>query len=213
MDPKNDLKTILGLHRAWLAGEYCGRRADLRGFYLRAANLRGADLRRADLRGADLCDADLDGADLRGADLSGAYLCRADLRGTDLYYADLRGADLCDADLSGAKGAALALAVASHLPEGDIIGWKKCADGVVVKLRIPANAKRSHGASRECRAEFAEVLEVIGAEVGHSTSDAPHKLEYRAGETVYPDSFCEDRWQTCAPGIHFYITRAEAEAH
>ena len=127
--------------------------------------------------------------------------------------ANLRDANLRDADLRDANGAELALAISSHLPEGDIIGWKKCANDVIVKLRIPANAKRSHGASRKCRAEFAEVLEVIGAEVGLSTTDAPHKLEYRAGETVYPDSFCEDRWQTCAPGIHFYITRAEAEAH
>jgi hypothetical protein len=27
---------------------------------------------------------------------------------------------------------------------------------------------------------------------------------------VTPDSFDEDRWHECAPGIHFFITRQEA---
>ena len=147
-------------------------------------------------------------ADLRGADLRSANLYDANLRS-----ANLDGADLRHANLRSAKNADLALAMVSHLPEGDIIGWKKCADGVIVKLRIPETAKRSHGASRKCRAEYADVLEVIGAKFGVSTGDAPHKLEYHPGTRVYPDSFCEDRWQTCAPGIHFYITKEEAEAH
>jgi hypothetical protein len=39
------------------------------------------------------------------------------------------------------------------------------------------------------------------------------KTEYRVGETVTPDGFDEDRWNTCGQGIHFYLTRQEAEAH
>ena len=34
---------------------------------------------------------------------------------------------------------------------------------------------------------------------------------YRVGETVEVSDFCEDRWDECAAGIHFFITRKEAE--
>ena len=51
--------------------------------------------------------------------------------------ADLRGADLCDADLRGAKNAELPIAMTRILPDGDLIGWKKCRNGALVKLLIP----------------------------------------------------------------------------
>ena len=153
--------------------------------------------------------ADLSGADLGGADLSSAYLRGADLSGAYLSGADLRGADLSGADLSGAKGAELAIAKTRILPEGSIIGWKKCREGVIVKLRIPEEAKRSHAFGRKCRAEYADVLEVIGADVGVSSHDG--ETEYRAGHRVTPDRF-DDNWQDeCSSGIHFFITRLEAE--
>ena len=116
------------------------------------------------------------------------------------------------ANLSGANGAPLALARSTFLPEGAIIGWKKCQDGILVKLLIPDHAKRSHGASRKCRASEALVLEVIGADQAHSQFDGT--FVYRAGETVRPvEPWCEDRWNECASGIHFFITREEAEAY
>jgi len=202
--------------------EAVSRGAYLRGAYLYGANLRGADLRDADLRGADLRGADLRGADLRGADLYGAYLYGANLRGADLRGADLRGADLRGADLYGAylyganlrevKDAEKTFAKIQFIPEeGSFVAWKKCANGVIVKLLIPADAKRSHGAERKCRASKVEVLEVFGGEVGISKHD--NKIEYRVGATVIPDAFEEDRWNVCAPGIHFFLTRLEAEAY
>ena len=173
-----------------------------------AADLRGADLRGADLSGADLSAADLRGADLRGADLSGA-----DLRGADLSGADLSAADLSAADLSGAKGAELAIARTRILAAGTLIGWKKCRGGVLVKLEIPAEARRSHAFGRKCRAEFARVLEVIGAEEGRSAYEWAPSVVYRVGETVRPEAWDEDWTVECGGGIHFYITREEAEAH
>ena len=88
-------------------------------------------------------------------------------------------------------------------------------EGLIAKLRIPADAKRSNATGRKCRAEYAEVMEVVNAAgnavaVGYSQHD--HRFEYRAGDTVRPHAFDDDRWNECAPGIHFYITRAEAEA-
>ena len=166
----------------------------------------GAYLRDAYLGGAYLGDADLRGAYLHGADLRGAYL-----RGADLHGANLRGADL-----RGAKGADLAKAQTSICPDGELIGWKKARGARIVKLRIPEDAKRSNASGRKCRAEYAEVLAITdhdGNPVVDAFSQHDEDFRYVVGETVRPDSFDEDRWNECAPGIHFYITRAEAEAH
>lgn len=96
-------------------------------------------------------------------------------------------------------------------PEGEVIGWKRCRRGAIVKLLIPADAARSNATGRKCRASKVIVLDVIGAEMGVSLHDPG--LIYRKGKIVLPDSWCDDRWQECAGGIHFYITREEAEAH
>lgn len=115
------------------------------------------------------------------------------------------------ANLSGAENAALVIARTRILPEGDIIGWKKCQDGVIAKLLIPAAAKRSHAFGRKCRAEYVDCLELFGGDKGISLHDG--KTEYVAGQRVTPDAF-DEKWQDeCSSGIHFYITRAEAEAH
>lgn len=137
-----------------------------------------------------------------------ADLSWADLRGADLREANLRGANLREAE----HVPAVTAAQTSILPEGDITGWKKCRDKVIVKLLIPSDAKRSNGTGRKCRAEYAEVVEIYGAEVAYSHHNPD--FAYRAGETVWPQyGFDEDRWNECASGIHFYITREEAEAH
>jgi len=171
----------------------------------------GADLSRANLGGADISGADLSGADLIGANLSRANLSGADLSGADISGANLSGANLSGAYISGAKNAEMAIAQTRILPEGVLIGWKKCVGNVIVKLRIPEEAKRSHAFGRKCRAEYADVLDVIGADVGISKHDG--KTEYRAGVRVTPDAF-DDNWQDeCSSGVHFFITRAEAEAY
>jgi hypothetical protein len=186
-------------------------RADLSGADLSGADLSGADISGADLYGADLSRANLYGANISGANLSGADLYGANLSGADLSGADLSRANLSGANLSGAENADLVIARTRILPDGDLIGWKKCKCGAIVKLRIPEAAKRSHAFGRKCRAEYADVLDVIGAEVGVSTHDG--KTEYRAGQRVTCHEW-SDNWQDeCAGGIHFYITRAEAEAH
>ena len=198
--------------------------ANLRGADLTAANLTAANLARADLADADLsraklaaanlAEANLRGADLSRADLSDADLARAkladaDLTAADLAEANLARANLTDADLRGAKNISpLAAARLSICPAGAIIGWKKLADGKICKLLIPDGAKRSNATGRKCRAEFAVVLE------GEGVSTWDGIFEYRIGETVRPrEPFCDDRWAECASGIHFYLTREEAEAH
>ena len=153
-------------------------------------------------------------ANLYGADLQGA-----DLRSANLQGADLRRANLQGADLQGAKNlSALVAARLSIVPVvGAFIGFKKCftniGGSVIVKLLIPARAKRSNGTERKCRASFVKVLALSRGTIAYSTHDAKHKLEYRPGKIVRAHEFCEDRWRTCAGGIHFYLTPEEAEAH
>jgi len=189
--------------------------ANLRGADLIGADLSGADLRRANLRRADLRDANLIGAELRDANLIGADLRDSNLIGAELRDANLIGADLRGANLSGAKNAELALAIGLHIPpEGPFWAWKKCHSingNILVKLLIPAEARRSHGSERKCRAEFVDVLEVIGADEG--VSDRDRNVRYRAGERVVADSWDEDRWETCSHGIHFMLTKEEAMAY
>jgi len=171
-------------------------------------------LEKATASRAYLSEANLSGANLSGANLSRAYLSEANLSRAYLSEANLSGANLSGAnlswvDLSRAKNADLVIARTRILSEGDLIGWKKCKNNVIVKMQIPSDAKRSHAFGRKCRAEYVKVLEVIGAEVGIAQHDG--KTEYRKGEIVKPDSF-DENWQgECAPGIHFFITRIEAE--
>lgn len=181
-------------------------------------------LRGADLRGAYLRHADLRGADLRGAVLHGAYLMHADLRDAGLYGADLRGADLYGADLHRAYDVQLSIAKISILPdEGDIIGWKKAwtdnempPTPVIVKLLIPSDAQRSNATGRKCRASTARVLDLQDKQgnslppdtTAYSSYDTD--FTYKKGETVHVENFDTNRWNECAPGIHFFITRIEA---
>lgn len=68
---------------------------------------------------------------------------KANLRQANLRGADLRGADLRRANLSGADfDEKYLISLTSITPEGDIIGYKKCRNGIIVKLLIPGNAKR-----------------------------------------------------------------------
>jgi len=168
---------------------------------LSGANLSGANLSRANLSRANLSRANLYGANLYGADLSRA----------NLYGADLSGANLSRADLKEAKDADYAIAMTRILPEGELVGWKKCRGDIVVKLRIPTDAKRSHAFGRKCRAEFADVLEIFGADEAVSLHDG--KTTYTVGKRMTPDSFDENWQEECSSGIHFFITRAEAEAY
>ena len=178
---------------------------------LRSADLRCADLRCADLRSADLSAANLRCADLRCADLRSADLSDADLRGANLHGANLHGADLSE----------LTVAQTSILPdEGDIIGWKKAItlDGapIIVKLLIPADAQRSNATGRKCRASTARVLDLQDKQ-GNSLppdttaySSYDPDFTYQKGETVHVEDFDTNRWDECATGIHFFITRIEA---
>ena len=192
-----ELKIVLEKHALWLRNNPNGIRADL----------RWTDLCGANLSRADLCGANLYCADLRGADLYRANLSRADLRG-----ADLREADLYKADLRGAKNVNCPLTC----PEkGSFIGFKKVRGNYIVELEILADAMRSSATGRKCRCSKAKVVSITNpdgskAEETSARSGRDLNFIYSVGEVVEVKDFDTNRWNECAPGIHFFITRQEA---
>ena len=183
--------------------------ADLREADLRGAVLYGADLRGANLYGANLREADLRGANLRGAVLYGANLREAVLRGADLYGANLREANLYGADLREAIGTYMACPT-----DGSFIGWKKASE-YIVKLQIPEDARRSSAGGEKCRCDKAYVVEIQNADGTKADIDTIHSnhdanFVYTVGATVEVSDFDGDRWNECAPGIHFFIDRRAA---
>ena len=205
---QNKLNKILENHKHWInrdCEDWKSMKADLRYADLRAADLRGADLIKADLSGAALSVINLHNADLRGAYLSGA----------NLSYADLSGANLRGAYLRGAKNIPF---IPMACPDtGAFIGYKK-ASGYILKIEILQDARRSSSNSRKCRCDKAKVLEIQNlyggiANVKEVKSDYDKNFIYRLGEIVEEPNFCEDRWNECAEGIHFFINRQEAVEH
>ena len=186
--------------------------------------LRDADLSCADLRGANLSCANLHDANLYDANLYDANLSCANLSCADLYGADLSRADLRGANLRDANHVKLSIAKTSILPdEGDIIGWKKAwtdnempPTPVIVKLLIPADAQRSNATGRKCRASTARVLDLQDKQGNSLPPDTTAysgydtDFTYKKGETIHVEDFDTNRWNECAPGIHFFITRIEA---
>ena len=114
---------------------------------------------------------------------------------------------------------------------GSFIGWKKAyllgshvsfcggqlaKEGVIVKLEIAEDAKRSSSTGRKCRCSKAKVLEIQtidGKTLDGVTAHSAYvpSFEYTAGKIVEPnEEFCEERFEACASGIHFFIDREEA---
>jgi hypothetical protein len=68
---------------------------------------------------------------------------------------------------------------------------------------------------RKCRASKAVVLAIYngdGGEVREAVSLYSMSFTYRVGETITPtEPFDTNAWNECSSGIHFFITRLEAE--
>ena len=173
-------------------------------------NLNSSNCQRANFEDAKLQGAKFKGADLRHARMSYAQLENADLRGANTYGTNFDGAYLSGAFIDPLLAARLTI-----IQEGDIIVWKRCTRDVVAKLLVPAKAKRSNSTSRKCRAEYVTTLELFGETDETNTAYSIHDpfTKYIVGETTHCDGWNEDRWVECTGGIHFFLTRIEAESY
>ena len=206
---KEELGKVLENHLHWL-------REDCDGWGNMRADLSNTDLRYADLRSADLSSANLSSANLSSANLRSADLSYADLRSADLSSANLSSADLSYADLSSAKNIPF---IPYSCPDfGMFIGFKKAyyqSEPYIVVLEIPEDARRLSANGRKCRCDKAKVLEIQNidgskADIEFVCSQYDSSFHYKVGEIVSVDNFCEDRWNECSQGIHFFINRQEA---
>lgn len=97
--------------------------------------------------------------------------------------------------------------------------WCFCEKEVIVTLLIPAKARRIKGEdgnwNHKCRADRAKVLAVSkklkkGQRV---VSGWDRGFTYRVGATVKPLKRFVTKKETCASGVHFYLTRKQAKEH
>jgi hypothetical protein len=133
----------------------------------------------------------------------GTRLVRVDLAGAEPGWGARR-----EPNIAAEVAAKLALARTSIVPEsGSFQGWKLLRDGLLARLEIPEEARRSSGTRRECRAEFVKTIELIGSDVGVSQFGAI----YRVDEITRCHRWGDDRWSFDAGGIYFYLSRIEAE--
>ena len=209
---KRQLQSILKKHQKWLNDEKGGEKANLQGAGLQRAGLQGAGLQRANLQEANLQEACLHGANLRGANLREANLQGAGLQGANLRGANLQGANLDKETIQN---------INKYRPfqivpqEGSFIAWKKGRDGEIIKLEIPASAKRTSSLiGRKCRASKAKILSIKkdGKKVKSCQCwNISYHFTYEVGKIAVPDKYDDDIRVECSSGIHFFITREEAE--
>jgi hypothetical protein len=181
--------------------------AELAGADLGGANLSSCNLQRADLTGANLEGARLYGANLRGASLKEALLARADLKSANLTGANLEGADLTNAILPHFQ----------ICPEqGEFIAWKKVriqkGNSVVLKLLIMGD-RTSSLVGRKCRTNKLKVLEAIDSKETKFLSIRNLVLAYELGQIIEEPDYDNDIRVECAPGLHFFMTYAEAKGY
>lgn len=202
--------------------------ADLSRTSLQRTNLSYADFREATLNdtyifNSNLAHADFGDASLVGAYLSHSNLTRADLRGANLAWTDLRGCVFDGTDIRDCNFMYSNLRSSKNIPyiplqcpsDGAFVGWKK-VNNVLIKLEIPADAKRSSATTNKCRCDKAKVLgfyDSLGVnelDITELVNDEYEECKYVKGEVVYPDFFDEDRWNECGHGIHFFVNKQDA---
>ena len=114
-----------------------------------------------------------------------------------------------------------------------VIGYKKVyvynaegyyTEGAIVTLEIGAQTEAQSYLGKKCRAASAKVIDIRllndeplpkGCRVFSSWGRARHrfKFEYEIGEIVRPRPHYRRAMKECAPGIHFFLTKAEARAY
>lgn len=206
---QEQLNKIIENHQHYLNEDIDGwksMRADLS-----YKNLSGLDLKNANLYRVDLKNANLREVDLRNADLSEVDMSIADLREANLLGTNLKNANISYAEINVNTKIDYPIAC----PEtGSFIGYKK-ANGYIVKLQICENAKRSSATTKKCRCSKALVLSIEnrnGSDSGLQEIESIYNpsFVYRVGEIAEVYNFDDDRWNECAPGIHFFVDRQNA---
>ena len=109
--------------------------------------------------------------------------------------------------MRGAKGNLIEYRKGKVLTD-KIIGYKKCEKNVIVTLEIPRGAIVFSISGRKCRTNKAKVVAIDGADRAISTYKY---MSYYVGDEFTVYNFNCEYSEECAQGIHFFMTREEAE--
>ena len=174
-------------------------------------NFRGADLSNCDLRWADIDYAHFENANLSDVDLrwtKNSYWAR--FNGANMEDIDIRGSAIDDEAVEGAKNLFIPMVCPE---EGSFIAWMKCRDEKIVKIQVPDNASRTGGTRYSCRASEVLVLDIFEGDTScdEAVSIDDENLVFRKGELVKDNEEFDPSLLHNGEGIHFFITRAEAE--
>ena len=92
--------------------------------------------------------------------------------------------------------------------------YKKCEGGVIVVAHIPEDAEVRGRVDGKCRADKAEIVEVIGDFCGEPVGISKHDgtVWYYTGDFVEIEDFDKSNAE-CSTGFHFFCSRALAEAY
>lgn len=170
------------------------------------------------MRGASFIDCNLKHADLDFADLTGSSFIRCDFEGATMRDTALEHA--CFQDCTNIPyipmscpetGAFVAYKIGYGMTK-DVLSLR--SEMRVIKLEIPEDARRSSATGRKCRASKAKVLSIESV-VGDQSCDCARSswdpdFIYKVGETYEIKHFDGNRFNECAPGIHFFLGRNEA---
>lgn len=197
------------------------------------ASFKGTSLSRVSFEGSSLNNVSFNESILKMVSFKSASLISVSFRDASLYGVSFNWARLYDALLDGAsfnRGCSFYKATFDMVSfkkiksfpfipiacpdEGSFIGWKKAHDKII-KLEIPADAKRCSATSNKCRCDKAKVLAIQNldgsiSDITEIASNYDKKFMYKVGETVSVKNFCNNRWQECSQGIHFFINRQSA---
>lgn len=98
--------------------------------------------------------------------------------------------------------------------EGSFTGWTKDGEDKIIKLLIPAEARRSSALDGKCKCDKAVIQEIMDKD-GRPAETAQFvcgsRFIYHVGETVDVPYFCEDRFAEFGDAIRFYMDKADAE--
>ena len=192
------------------------------GIGIKDTSFRKANLSDSSFRCSELIQVDFRGAHLDNARFQHCHLKLVSFKDVDLRTVNFRNANFEDVDFHGAKMPKRLV----ELPElgHSFTAWKKVEPYTLLELEIPADAQRVSGWTEvKCRASAAKVVAAYKMNPNTHEFDIPcttkmrfwsgHDVgfEYRVGEIARATNFNGNPLIVCAPGIHFFMNRKEAE--
>lgn len=179
------------------------------GANLENASFEGSKLGHVEMRMANIQSANFTSAGItescrfEHAHLTNANFTSASIsKDTSFDFADLHGCEF-DGEERNRLGRIL---------DRPVTGYKKSREGDIVTLEIPKGAVVFSINNNKCRTNMAKVTDTDGKPELSSIFDKEFK--YRVGDEIAPVGEFDLMYNIeCASGIHFFLTREEAERY